>query len=346
MMTATHNATSSEKSVRLSSQPHVTSTQVTLSKPKISATERWVLISKNVYCRAQRRGFVGGDPFDDIAQAISEIDDQYATDVRGLLSLTDPAKLVEEFRNLFAGFGLENRSLDELLEMHRDSLEKLAASNSELVNGAVERAARRVALLNQATEDATAALRAMAQTAAQLREHAFLPSQPTQHTFRNVLSRLAALANSLGDLVENGRDAGDEKAGSTQQRMEIHAGLVKAYGGKTPADLASAPIDALKGVSRATAERLASAFRMESIRDMAQSELLGQAQGIVHLADAEQSGPITQLADGPVGKLEGISARQAKVLRESFRIETVRDFAQNKFFRLARAIVALANVKT
>jgi hypothetical protein len=128
--------------------------------------------------------------------------------------------------------------------------------------------------------------------------------------------------------------------------MEIHAGLVKAYDGMTPAELANAPIDALKGVSRATGERLAAAFGMESIRDMARSDLLEQAQGIVTLADAEQSGPITQLAEGPVLELDGINARQAAVLRDSFRIETIRDCAQNKFFRLARAIVVLADVET
>ena len=346
MMTATHNSTADEKPARIGSQSRITSAHVTRSKPKISATERWLLISKNVYSRAQRRGFVGGDPFEDVVAAIREIDDEYATDVGGLLSLTDPAELVEQFRNLFAGFGLGKRSLEELLAMHREALEKLAASNRELVNGAAERAERRVALLNEATEDAMDALRAMARTAAHIKEHAFLPSQPTQRAFGNVLSRLAALANSLGDLVENGRSAGDEKSRSTQQRMEIHAGLVKAYDGMTPAELANAPIDALKGVSRATGERLASAFGMESICDMAKSGLLEQAQGVVTLADADQSGPLMQLADGPVLKLEGITSRQAAVLRDSFRIKTVRDFAQNKFFRLARAIIALADVET
>jgi len=345
-MTATHNSTADEKPARVSSQPRVTSARVTRSKPKISASERWVLISKNVYSRAQRRGFVGGDPFEDVAEAIKEVDDEYATDLRGLLSLTDPAELVEQFRNLFAGFGLEKRSLDQLLAMHRDALEKLAESNHALVNGAAERAVNRVALLTKATEDATDALRAMARTAAHIKEHEFLPGQPTQRAFRNVLSRLAALANSLVDLVENGRSARDEKFRGTQQRMEIHAGLVKAYDGMTPAELANAPIDALKGVSRATGERLAAAFGMESIRDMARSDLLEQAQGIVTLADAEQSGPITELADGSVLELDGITARQAAVLRDSFRIETIRDCAQNRFFRLAKAIVALADVET
>jgi len=351
MMIAAQNSTADETPARISSKSGKTRTHANRSKPKISATERWALITKNVYSRAQRRGFVGGDPFEDVADAVKEIDDEYATDVKGLLSLTDPAELVEQFRNLFAGFGLEKRSLEELLVMHREALEKLAASNRELVNGVAARAARRVALLNKASEDATDALRAMARTAAHINAHALMPSQPSQRAFRNVLSRLAVLANSLGDLVENGRSAGDENSHSTQERMGIHAGLVKAYDGMMPAELAKAPIDALKGISRATGERLASAFGMESIRDMAKSNFLEQAQGVVTLADAEgldgdQSGPFTQLADGPVLKLDGITSRQAAVLRDSFRIETVRDFAQNKFFLLARAIVALAGVET
>ena len=350
MMTGTSNSTSNSTSDKrpasAGSQPRITSVRVTRSKPRISATERWVLISKNVYSRAQRRGFLGGDPFEDVAAAIKEVDDEYATDIRGLLALTDPVELVQQFSNLLAGFGLDKHSLEKLLAMHGDSLKKLAAANSELVNGAAERTARRIALLDDVIQDATDALMVMAQTAAHVKETAFLPGQTTQRAFRNVLSGLAGLANSLGDLVENGRSSGAEESPGSQQRMEIHGGLVKAFNGKTPAELANAPIAALKGVSSATAGRLASAFGTESISDMAGSDLLRQAQEIVTRADADPAGPDSQLADGPVRKLDGMTTQQAAVLRDAFRIDTVRDFAQNRFFRLARAIVALAEVET
>jgi len=351
MMTATHNSTADEQP-RGRAQPSLAGTGGSQEKPKTSATERWVLISKNVYSRAQRRAFVGGDPFEDVAEAIKDIDDEYVTDLGGLLSLTDPAELVEQFRNLFAGFGLEKRSLDELLDMHRDALEKLAESNRALINGAAERTVSRVALLSKATEDAMDALRSMARTAARIKAHAFLPGQPTESAFRNVLSRLSALANSVGKFVENGRGPRNEATPGTQRRMEIHGGVVKAYDGMTPAELAQAPIAALKGISNATGERLTAAFGMASIRDMASSDLFQQAQGIVTLADAEQTGapggagdtgPLTELAQGSVLELAGMTSRQAEVLRASFRIETVKDLAQNKFFRLARAIVVMAD---
>lgn len=79
---------------------------------------------------------------------------------------------------------------------------------------------------------------------------------------------------------------------------------------------------------------------MESISDLAGNDLLRRAQGIVTLADEEQPGPdqvgpLTRLADGSVQKLEAITTQQA-VLRDAFRIDTVRDFDQTKCFRLAR----------
>jgi hypothetical protein len=51
------------------------------------------------------------------------------------------------------------------------------------------------------------------------------------------------------------------------------------------------------------------------------------------------------VADGPLQRLDGVTRRQAKVLRDAFNIHTVRDLADNRFFRVARAIVALADTE-
>jgi len=360
-MIPTQNSTTDSGASRAGGNPdpRVTNTQAHAppGRPEISATERWVLITDNVYCRAQRRGFVGGDPFEDVAEAIKEIDDEYVTDIRGMLSLTDPVEMVEQFRALFAGFGLDRHSLNKLVAMHREGLEQLADSNRALENGAADNTASRAAFLTEATEDAMAALSSAARSAARFKRRQHFPGRPTEAALRSVLARLSVLAYSLEELVTNGRSAREEKSRSAQQPMEIHGGLIKSYDGMTAAELAKAPIDALKGVSRATAERLASAFGMETIRDMSNSAAFEQAQGIVTLADAEQFGmrggdvssryrALTRLAEGPVHQLESVSRRQADVLQNLFRVETVRDLAQNRFFSLAKAIATLADHET
>ena len=77
---------------------------------------------------------------EDLSEAIQQVDEEYTTDITGLLSLTDPAELAEQFRNLFAGYGLGKRNLDRLVEKNRAALEKLATSNRAELDGTAERA--------------------------------------------------------------------------------------------------------------------------------------------------------------------------------------------------------------
>jgi hypothetical protein len=135
---------------------------------------------------------------------------------------------------------------------------------------------------------------------------------------------------------------------------------VKAYSGLTPAELAEAPVAALKGLSREKGRELKAAFNFESIRDMAAWPSVDRAASLVVLADTgadETRGgaasgrrksrleAVRAVADGPLQRLDGVTRRQAKVLRDAFNIHTVRDLADNRFFRVARAIVALADTE-
>lgn len=81
-----------------------------------------------------------------------------------------------------------------------------------------------------------------------------------QRAFEGVLVGLAALADSLGELVENGQNGGSKKTRGSQAQREMCAELFKAYEGEIPDELAHAPIATVKGVSAATAGRLASAW--------------------------------------------------------------------------------------
>jgi hypothetical protein len=69
--------------------------------------------------------------------------------------------------------------------------------------------------------------------------------------------------------------------------MNLKKALDKAYEGKSLKELADAPVAALAGVSDADAELLLKAFKVKTVRDLAELKYVRWAQGIVALADAE-----------------------------------------------------------
>ena len=59
----------------------------------------------------------------------------------------------------------------------------------------------------------------------------------------------------------------------------------KAYEGKTFAEIADAPVDALQGISAADAAALKSAFNIKTVRDLANSKYVRWAQAITGMAE-------------------------------------------------------------
>lgn len=53
-----------------------------------------------------------------------------------------------------------------------------------------------------------------------------------------------------------------------------------------------------------------------------------------------------EIADAPVNALQGISARDAKLLKQALNIETVRDLADLEYVKWATAIATLADAVT
>ena len=49
-----------------------------------------------------------------------------------------------------------------------------------------------------------------------------------------------------------------------------------------------------------------------------------------------------ELADAPVTAIEGLSEGDAEKLQQAFNVKTVRDLAENKFVRVAQAVVSLS----
>lgn len=323
----------------------------------ISATERWMLISREVYSKAQQRGFVGGDPFGDLSEAARKIDEQYVTDVSGLLSLTDPAEMMDQLRGLFASYGLSRKNLDGLLEKNREAIEKLARLNRSPHKQDVQHVARRKSLLKSTANQAIRALQGFSDEVEDRTRKIPILGGSTQAA-NSIISNLTRLASSAGDILQPSATESRKQGHSQRKReLEVHGMVVKAYDGLTPAELADAPVAALRGISDASGRKLKSAFGMKSIRDMADSEVFERADGVVTLVDVEGMGhapaaegkekrsPLRELAEGPVHRLEGVTPHQARVLQHTLKINSVRDLAGNRYFRLARAIVSLADAE-
>jgi hypothetical protein len=49
-----------------------------------------------------------------------------------------------------------------------------------------------------------------------------------------------------------------------------------------------------------------------------------------------------ELADAPVDAIQGLSQGDAEKLQQAFNVQTVRDLAENKFVRIAQAMVTLS----
>jgi hypothetical protein len=66
---------------------------------------------------------------------------------------------------------------------------------------------------------------------------------------------------------------------------DIASKVDKAWEGKTIAELADAPVDALQGVSAADADLLKQAFNIKTISDLGTNKYFLWAQAIAKLAD-------------------------------------------------------------
>lgn len=60
---------------------------------------------------------------------------------------------------------------------------------------------------------------------------------------------------------------------------------------------------------------------------------------------AFESKSLKEIADSPVSALQGISEGDAKLLKEAFNVNTVRDLANLKYVKWAQAIVTLADTE-
>jgi hypothetical protein len=63
------------------------------------------------------------------------------------------------------------------------------------------------------------------------------------------------------------------------------------------------------------------------------------------LDKAWEGKPFKEIAEAPVSALAGVTEKDAELLAQAFGIKTVRDMANSKFFKWARAIVIAADLE-
>jgi hypothetical protein len=194
-MTTESEASSSENPPRKRTPATTSPASPGGKKQTISPAERWLLVRENAYLRIQKRGFVGGNPLEDWLKAEEEIDANYATDFRGVFTLTDPAAITEQLRSVFAVYGLSQLSVESLLDAHRDSMEKLAAFNRRLLDSTSELADQQTALVETAVREGMKTLQYVGQGRVST-DWVARNAALSMKTIENALSQVKALTDS------------------------------------------------------------------------------------------------------------------------------------------------------
>lgn len=198
-MTTKSKASSSKKAARKKASARVSPSSQSRKKQTISPKERWLLISESAYARAQKRGFIGGNPFEEWVEAEREVDAKYATDFRAAFALTDATEMMEQFKGVFAGYGFGHLGLDALLDKNRGGLEKLAALNRKLVSGTSELANQQTALFQDAVSEAVKTLQSFARGKVNTEGVAKQAELSTQ-AIENVLSHVKDFTESMAEI--------------------------------------------------------------------------------------------------------------------------------------------------
>ncbi len=188
------------KSENLSVEKHALAGMLDSSggdRKTISPSERWLLVTEKAYYRVQKRGFVGGDPFDDWTDAEQEVDAKYDTDPKRVFVQTDAEKLTEQVKDVFGGYGLGHLSLEAILQKHRDGLDRLTEQNRRMFDSTSELASQQTALFQDAVTEAMETLQSFAQ--GKVSPDTFTKqAELSACAMENVLSYFKAVTESVG----------------------------------------------------------------------------------------------------------------------------------------------------
>jgi len=172
------------------------------TKQKISPAERWLKIREKACLRAQKRGFVGGNPFEDWASAEKEVDAKYETDPDGA-SLTAPEQISAQFQCILKRYGLADLGVDALLERHQKAMKRLANFDHTLLDGTAELASKQTALAQDALHEAVHLLQSVSH--GQLGTDAMAKqANLSMQMMHNAMSHLRALTEAVTGISTGG----------------------------------------------------------------------------------------------------------------------------------------------
>jgi len=201
-MTRESTASSTESTPRQAAPTSASSESPESEKPKISPAERWLLIRKNAYLRAQKRGFMGGNPFEDWVNAEQEIDSKYATDHGGMISLADPAVIADQVKSVLSAYGLGHLSVDTLLKRHSECMEELAGFNKTVIESTSKLAQRQTSLAQDALSEAVNTLQSVAQGKVST-DGVAKQAALSMKAMENAMSHLTALAEAMTGVAQS-----------------------------------------------------------------------------------------------------------------------------------------------
>lgn len=305
---------------------------VEVSKQLITPTERWVLICEDVYSRAQKRGFVGGNPLQDLADAEQEVDATYETDFNCVFSLTSTAEITEQLKSLFAGYGFDHDELEHLLGGHQEGLNRLASMNGNLLDGPSALAVRQTQVLQDVASESAKTLQSFAQGLLRP-EGVFKIAELSMQAFDSALTGLQSGTWSAPTTCE-------VRPKETPDAALIQGEVARECEGRSAKQLVDAPTTVLSGISDSLAKKLEDEFAISSVREMATNKHAEWARAVVLLADEEPAA--LTVSNSRITEARNVSESQASLLKEEFGIETVHDLGTNHLFNAARAVVMLA----
>lgn len=143
--------------------------------------------------------------------------------------------------------------------------------------------------------------------------------------------------------------------------MNINKAVDKKFENMSLKDVLKQPIDALQGLSSRQANLVKEAFKITTIEQFSKLRFAKWADALVSLAKFEVKGEtnsnlninkclangyekksIKEILDSPVQALQGLSDSQAELLYKAFKIKTVKQLGNLRFFKIAKAIYFLA----
>ena len=121
--------------------------------------------------------------------------------------------------------------------------------------------------------------------------------------------------------------------------------LKKKFRKLPPAIVADGPVHMLLGISAGNGKLLKRSLGISTIRDLAEMKFVKVARNIDYkenLIKNYKETPLEELPGAPIYALQGVSVRDAGLLKNAFGIETIEDFSNLKYFHWADEIVKAA----